>query len=323
MGISYSEVTHHKAKNTDFSNSSVNGSGGIGNKIVNDSIDTVFREITATERENGITHRVKMFVSNESTDRTMKDTLIAIAQDIIPPDKFRLFPATEKEYLSFVLDQDINGGGSPVAAGTTFSIKNILPAGKTSSDLVGRRVKHGDYSYTIDSAASGTQITFSDSVAQNIAAGEVFEMDDIFDSVEDDESFVEENAIINAVSSTTFQAGASNINIPVIEKDYFHAGQKVLVMDGYFRPVFRATIDEVVDHASDNSIAVVKFDKTYTGTTVIPSGEGFLTGSIEKTIKPGETVSYWAELIISPESAVDSDSVKQFQVITYFDDVKA
>jgi len=323
MGISYSEVVHYKAVNTDLENSAINGSGGVGDQVINDSIDTIFREITATERESGITHRVKMFVSNESTDRIMRDTLIAIAQDIIPPDKFRLFPATENEYISFVLDQDINGDGTPVAAGTTFSITNILPAGKTSTDLIGRRVAHGGVSYTIDSAASATQITFSDAVAQDIAVGTTLHMDDIFDSAEDDESFVEANAIINALSSTTFQAGSDNMSIPTIERDYFHVGQKILVMDGYFRPVFRASVDEVIDHASDSSLAVVKFDKTYTGVTVIPSGEGYLTGSLERTIRPGETVSYWAELIIAPESAVDSDSVKQFQVITYFDDVSA
>jgi len=322
MGISYNEVVFKKAANTDHSDNTVNG-GAPGPQISNDVLNSIFPEITATERENGVTRRTKMFVSNASTGRTMKDTLLAIVQDILPPEKLRLFDATEKSYFKMLLNEDVTGGDSTVAAGTNIAIKSLTPDTLATSDIVDRKVIINGTGYTVDSAPSSTEITFAEDINSNYAADTEINVNDVFDSVESEESFVEDNAIINSTVVSTFQNGSSTVDIPIIEKDYFAIGDSFVVTDGYFRPLFRGVVADVQDHGSDAQLATITLGKTYSGSIVVPSREGFIAGAIKRTIKPGETVSFWLELIVSPESSVEDEAINQFQISTYFDDVTA
>lgn len=296
MGISYNEVIFKKSANTDHSDNSING-GAPGSQILNDVLNSIFPEITATERENGVTRRTKMFLHNASTNREMKDTLLAIVQDILPPEKLRLFAATENSYFRFLLNEDLMGGDSVVAAGTAISIKTLTPDTVNTSDIVGRKVKMGGIGYTVDSAPSSTEITLVENVNSNLPADTEVVVNDVFDSVEDEESFVETNAIINSTMSSTFQNGSSSVDIPVIEKDYFSIGDDFVVMDGYFRVIFRGSITDVQDHGTDIQLATLTLNKTYSGSMTVPANQGFIAGALKRTVRPGETVSFWLELI--------------------------
>jgi hypothetical protein len=322
MGIAYSEVVFRKAINTDHTDSAING-GAPGTVIDNDVLNSIFPEITATERENGVTRRTKMFITNESANREMKDSLLAIVQDILPPEKLRMFEATENSYFRFLLDADVLGGDATVAAGTHIDIKSLTPSSVSTSDIVGRRVKMGEVAYTIDSAPSSSKITFSDDVNVNYLADTVVLPDDMFDSVEDDEAFTDGNAFINSVVSSAFQNGSSTVDIAIIEKNYFSIGDNFVIMDGYFRVLFRGTVDDVQDHATDPDLATITLNRSYTGSVTVPSGEGFIAGAIKRTIRPSRTISFWLELIVSPSSSVEDEAVNQFKINTYFDDVTA
>jgi hypothetical protein len=322
LGISYEEVVFRKALNTDHSDNTING-GPQGPVIINDVLNSIFPEITATERENGVTRRTKMFITNESANREMKDSLLAIVQDILPPEKLRLFAATENTYFRFLLDTDVLGGDATVVAGTNIDIKSLTPSSASTSDIVGRKVKIDTTTYTIDSAPSSTEITFAEDVNTNYNADTVVLPDDLFDSVENDESFVNSNALINSVMSSSFQNGSSTVDIAIAEKDYFAIGDNVVVMDGYFRVLFRCTVDDVQDHATDVQLATITLNKTYTGSVTVPSGEGFIAGALKRSIPPGRTMSFWLELIVSPSSSVEDEAINQFKINTYFDDVTA
>ena len=87
--------------------------------------------------------------------------------------------------------------------------------------------------------------------------------------------------------------------------------------------MFRGEITGVQNHATDVNLATLDFGSSYSGTQTIPVGAGFVAGAFKRTIKPGDTVSMWAELIVSPNSSVEEEAINQFQVSVYFDDVTA
>ena len=321
MAILYSEVVYRKGAISDYSDATLNG-GPLGDTIVNDTLNSIFPEITATEREAGVTRRTKIFITNESSSRTMKDTLISIGQDILPPEKLRLFEAQELAKIGFTLSEDLSGGTIPIAAGTTISIRSIT-AGSIASDLVGRRIKLGEYEYNVSGSTSSTEISFSDPISSNLLDGELAKTSDMYDSVESEESFTEANAYVNSVTSSSFQNGSSHIDIALGEKVHYATGDNFIILDGYYRVIFRGEITGVQDHSTDANLATLDFGSPYNGTQTIPAGAGFVAGAFKRTIKPGDTVSMWAELIVSPNSSVEEEAINQFQVSVYFDDVTA
>jgi len=90
MGIQYSDVKYYRSVDVDFSDPTLNG-GGIGEEIINDTLHSIFPEISATQRENGVVLRAKMFVANESADRKMQDTIFYIKQEVQPEDYLTLY----------------------------------------------------------------------------------------------------------------------------------------------------------------------------------------------------------------------------------------
>ena len=322
MAIGYGDVAYNIGIKTDTSDPANNG-GGIGAIIVTDELNSIFPEITATERENGITVRRKVFLTNNSANRTMKDNLISIGQDVLPPEQARLYAATEKTRFYGTLENDVDGSSDTVAAGTNISLLISSATEATTSDMVDRRIIIDGHVFTVASAPDSTTITLNEDINALLSAGEKVRADDVFDSVESDESFVDANAHINSVVKTTFIDGVSSVGIVIEDKPYFPIGRDIVVLDGYYRILMRATVTDIQDDSNDAAKAVITLNKTYTGAVTLPQGEGFVSGAIKRTIIPTETASMWMELIVSPNSSIDSESINQFQISSYFDDVTA
>lgn len=318
--ILYTDVVYHKGKNTNHGDSSVNG-GGIGEIVQNEQINSIFPEVTATQREAGLTLRTKLIVSNNAVGRKMQDTLISIYQDVLSPDRIKLFEATEKTRVSMVLNQEVSGGASPVVAGTDIQVASLTPNGTTTADLVGRRLVISGETVTVASAPNVNTVTFSESINSNLSSGEEFHADDVFDSVEDDDTFVDGDAFVSSPMNTTFQNGTSEITVPYKDMANFSSGTDVVVVDGYFRSVFRASVVGAVVDPEDANMCIVSLNKSYNGSFVIPSGEGFLSSSIKRTILSGEAASFWVELTIAPDDDIINSEITQFKLGLFFDDV--
>ena len=322
MAIGYGDVKYNVGKIISSDDPAANG-GGIGDLIATDELNSIFPEITATERENGIIVRRKVFITNKSADRTMKDNLISIGQDVLPPEQLRMYEATEKTKFYASLDNDIDGATSTVAAGTEIAISLSSRNETTTADMVDRRIKMDGNVLTVDTAPTVSSITLKEDINVLVSAGTLVTADDVFDSVESEESYVDANAFINSVVKSTFQNGSSTVGIVIADKPYFPIGRSIVILDGYYRILMRATVTDIQDDAGDATKAVVTLSKTYSGAVTLPSNNGFIAGAIKKTIVPDDTASVWMELIVSPNSSIDSEAINQFQLSSYFDDVTA
>ncbi len=128
MAILYSEVKYYTSLDIDFVDNTLNG-GDKGVQIVNDTLHSIFPEISATQREDGIILRAKIFIENDSVDRKMQDAVFYIKQDVQPDDKLRMYAATtlvnHEDEEDFVLGKKFINSviKSTVSAGiTTISI---------------------------------------------------------------------------------------------------------------------------------------------------------------------------------------------------------
>ena len=322
MGILFSEVKYNSSEVRDFSDPLVNG-GGKGDEVVNDTLHSLFPEISASEREVGFTRYTKFFVTNESTTRKMQDCIFYIKQDVLPPDRLRMFAATESAHIDFDNVTELLGGTSAVASGTSIEIENILPAGVVAGDLVGREIDIAGTKFNVASSANDTHIALAEQIDIDIAAGYTVSTSDDFDYTQDDENFVTAKPLINSVLKSTVTIGTTEIFIPMIDKDLFEVGDSIIILDGYFRAVYRGDIDAIADHGTDPLIAIITLTKAYTSTVAIPSNGGFISNGNKRDLLPGETASFWLELLVDPSDAVDAEIVNQFQLGTHFDDVTA
>lgn len=143
MGILYSDVKYFNSVDIDFSDPSLNG-GDIGEQIVNDTLHSIFPEISATQRESGIVLRAKVFVKNDSIDRKMQDAIFYIKQDVQPDDRLRMYTATSnttheneedfttsKPYVNSVVKSTMTEGSTtvniPMSDKTLFEVgDNII-----------------------------------------------------------------------------------------------------------------------------------------------------------------------------------------------------
>jgi len=322
MGILFSEVKYYVSEHRDFSDDTVNG-GKPGAEIVNDTIHSIFPEISATERESGFTRYSKIFIFNKSTTRVMKDCIFYIKQDVLPPDRIRLFESSENSSISFDNKNEILGTGSAVAAGTAVEINNILPDTFSASDLVGRKVIIGSTPLTIASSPDGTHISFAENIDIDIVAGYKISTSDDFDKYQNHQNFISDKGYINSLLKSTLTTGATEIFIPMVDKIKFEASDTIVIVDGYHRAVYRGEIDSIANHGTDPEIAIVTLVKPYTSSVTIPSNEGYVSNGMKHTLKPGEGKSFWLELIVSPSDAIDAEVINQFQIGTHFDDITA
>ena len=322
MGILFNEVKYYTSESRDFSTPAVNG-GGIGAEIVNDTLHSIFPEISATERETGFLRYVKLFVFNESTTREMKDCVFYIKQDVIPPDRLKLFEAIEQENISFENSLEILGSGSALAAGTSIQVENILPVTATATDLVGRTIIIGGFTFTVTASADATHIALGEDITIDVAANTTIATSDDYDTYQDGEDFISGKDHISSVVKSTVTTGTTEIFIPIVDKNIFEVGDNLVLVDGYFRAVYRGGVAGIADHGTDPAIAIITLDKTYTSSVSIPANEGFISNGIKKSLRPGEGKSFWLELRVDPSDAIDAELINQFQLGTHFDDITA
>jgi len=322
MGILFSEVKYYNSELIDFTDSALNGKG-VGTEITNDTMHSIFPEISATERETGFTRYAKVFVSNESTTRKMQDCIFYIKQDVAPPDRLKLYEATESAHYEFNITSTLSGDVSAVAAGTSIDIDTFSPVTAVAADFVGREFEIGGLSYIVVSSPTLSTITFDRDVAVEIVAGSTAATVDDFDTLEAGEDFVLGKKLVNSVIKSTVIAGTMSISIPIADKLLFETGDPIVIVDGYFRATYRGVVDTVADHGTDTALAVVTLTTAYTSTSSIPANEGFICNGAKQSLLPGQKKSFWLELTIDVSNAIDAEIINQFQMGTHFDDVTA
>lgn len=316
MAIRYVEVEYHHAGTVDFSNQSVNGIG-LGVQIPNDQLNSVFPEVSATEREAGKVSRAKIIVVNSSLDRVMKDSYFFVSQDVFDPDRVKIYPATENTNIKATFDNDISVG---TVGGTNIPVTVTSPSGTTVADIDGRRIIIGSDIYTV-SGVSGDSIILAEDTQNEYLAGTEIKMDDIFDAPEIGELFNTTTAKVNTTLKLTFQSGVDTALIATDDADKFEVGDFIAIMDSYYRVIFRAQITAMATDGGDASRTILTMDKTYTGAIIIPTDEGYVANALQSTILPGDGFSFWVEMTIGAVQTVDSEVQNHFQLTAFFDDV--
>ncbi len=320
MGILYSEVKYYKSSSISFLDPSLNG-GSEGDEIINDTLHSIFPEISATERENGTTKTSKLFVKNESVDRVMQDCIFYIKQDVQPDDRLGLFEASTLEPISFHSVSDISGSTTPLAAGSSVEIESIVPSGKTTDDLVGRTFSIGQNYLSVATAVDATHVTFNEDIVFDILSTDTISSSDANNIFESDEDFSTKKRFVNSVVKTTVIEGLTTIDIPIVDKPFFEIGDNIVIVDEYFRATYRGEIIDVQDSASDTNNAVITLSAPYASTRTIPALAGYICNGVKKTLLPSDSFGMWAQLTVAPTNAIDSEIINQFQIGVHFDDV--
>lgn len=261
MGILYSDVKYYRSEVVDFTDSSING-GGVGDEIINDTLHSIFPEISASQRESGVVLRAKIFVRNESPDRKMQDAIFYIKQDVQPEDRLIMYDATMRESYTFENTTVIDGATTTVSAGTSIEITNITPAGAVAGDIVGRTVSVAGHTLTIASSADDTHVAFSEDIDFDIAANATFQTNDGNDTVENDEDFSNSKKYVNSVIKSTVMEGVTTVDIPRVDAVFFEQNDNIIIVDEYFRAVYRGQVDSVVDSANENT-STITLSSTY------------------------------------------------------------
>jgi len=308
MGITFNQLQFKKSSP---------GGGRPAFVINSGEISSVFAEISATQRESGGTFRTKLFMTNTSSDRKMLDTIIYLAQGLSLPDRLTLFPAAEKTDISFKNTSAL----SSVVAGTTIEISSITENGISvaAGALAGRKFIHGLVEYTITDAPSDVLIKLDKDITAPIDT--IFVGCDKYDSIESNSDFSNANANVVTPSRSLFQQGSMEVSISASLADFFAVSDNVLVLDGYHRAVSRASVSSIANNSSDTTVKILNLNKSYMGSITVPNGSGFVANGFKRTILPGETVSFWLQLDVSPESNVTAEVVNQFQIGLHFDDI--
>jgi len=319
MGIEYNEVKYYKSKYVDFSDDTKNGLG-LGTIVENDKMNGIFDEITATERENGVIKRIKLFVSNQSVGRTMKRTLLNIKQDVYSPDMLKIYQAKENDHVVFSFVDDQNGEDSTIEAGTELDISILDPIDAVAGDIEGRHFVVNGALLSVESAPSDTSVKFNEDITVNISKDDRIISTDDFDYLESDEDFDNLNPIVNSVIRSTVASGDKNIKIPRVDADYFNEDDNVVLTNEFYRTVFRGTVSSVSDDSDDDTLSIIELDKQYNG-PALPENRTSICNAIEFDLPDGREKSFWAELNIQAVDSVQSEVISQFQIGLHFDDV--
>ena len=320
MAMLISDYEHYISVDRDFSDPMNNG-GRIGASIDDDSLNVIMPEITASERETGIIRRSKVFMKNASANRKMLNNIFFIKQDLLPPDRIRMIEAMQSTRITLDIAETLDGGTTPIPAGTDISISNVV--GSSEASLVDRKIMILGVEFLISSVNDTTHhFTLSTDVDFDVAIGTGADTSDDFDFHEDDEDFATAKKYTNSVIMESITNGVSELVIPKVDKDFFLPTDPIVLVDGYYRVLYRGVVDSIADHATNVNAAVVTLAVPYAGVT-IPALESYLCNGVKQTLTPGETKSFWLELDVQPESAIDSEVINQFQTGASFDDVAA
>ena len=322
MAILFDEVKYYKSEKVDFDDPSNNGMGP-GDQIVNDTLNSIFPEVSATDRENGLERIAKVFVSNESSDRLMAETIFYLKQDVFAPDMLTLYEATESEYISFKNQDDLDGGTTTVTAGTEIFITDILPDTNDATSLVGRKIQIGSLETEVATAPTSSSITLSDDINFDVAAGTKIETIDMFDYLESDEDFTTAKVYANVISMGSISSGTTTINVADSEVSYFEVGDNIVLVDQYFRVIHRTTITDIQQNTGDPSLYDITMAREYDSTYTVPANQGYIANGFKQDLPPGRMKSLWLKLKVQPSNAIDTEVINQFQLGVHFDDIEA
>ena len=318
--ITLNDVKYYHSTGVDFSDDTKNG-GSIdeNNEITSGDINNIFNETTATERENGATKRAKIYVKNLTDDRIMSSTYLGITKDADYPDGLILYDATRKDHYGFTFDEDVDSG---TAAGTEIAYTDPTPDGVDAANFKGRVFQTGSQKLTVDDVdTDNKKVKFKEDTSDDISKGDLAATVDDDEVYESDEDFDNAQKYINAIIVQTLDDGDDYCYIGTDDANNCAAGEPILIVDNYRRPVFRSKIQSI-DDGTDDSNKKITFEKKYNGIT-IPSNTGYLCTSLEFNVGPGKTKPFWLELDIGASNALSSETTSSFQLGITFDDITA
>lgn len=319
MAIQFDDVKYYKSELIDFDDDTKNGMG-VGDIIHNDRMNEIFNEVTATEREEGVIKRAKIFINNGSNGRTMKRTLFHVKQNVYTPDMLRLYEAKENPTVNFTFIDEQDGSSTAISAGTELSINISEPSGAVAGDIIDRKLTVLGEKYTVDSAPSDTSIKLKEDVTIDIKTTDILVSSDDFDYLESDEDFTSLKPLVNAVIKASVHSGDNKVYISADDSNYFSAGDDIVIPNEYYQTVFRGKIDSIDDDNDDDSLKIITLDKDYIG-NILPALRTSICNGVIFDLPDGKTKSAWAELEVQATSNVQSEVISQFQIGLHFDDV--
>jgi len=319
--ITYEDVKFYKSEHVDFGDDKKNG-GLIGpDPIPSGEVNNILPEVTASEREDGVVKRIKVYIKNESDDRDMKDCFISISKDCDLPDNIKLYEATKLDHFQFVFDQDVNDG---TAAGTHIKYRDNVPnEAETFSDIKGRTIKTNNQYLTVDDLdTDNNEIWFKEDTDGSITNGDMADTADDDNKYESDEDWDNMTYYINAPIIETLSNGEDKITVKKEDADNMAVGMNILIVNNYRRPMFRTQIDSINSDDNDDSIKHIVFKKPYSNAT-IPAMYGYVCSSPSVDIGSHKYAPIWLELNVVASNALEAELTNSFQLQLTFDDVAA
>jgi len=315
--ITYENVKFYKSEKVNFYDAANNG-GMIGDvEIVSGDLNNIFDETTATQRENGIIKRAKIYIKNLTTDRVMKNSYLAVSKDADYPDTVQLYYAPVKPTYGFTFVNDVAAG---TAAGTHISYSNPTPDGVDVNDFVGRVFKVGDQLLTVDGVdTDNSELWFKEDTVEDIAANDIAVTADDEDTYESDVDWDNAKPYLNTIITQVLNTGDTMCVIGANDAAHISDGDPILIVDIYRRPMFRGYVDHVEDGDTDTTKKIY-FTSSYLSQT-IPANGGYLATALSHDIGPGEHFGFWLELSIGASNALAAEEVSSYQLEITFDDV--
>jgi len=317
--ITFEDVKFYKSQFVDFYEDTKNG-GMISNlEIVSGDVNNIFDETTATQRSKGIVKRAKIYIKNLTSDRKMGNTYFAISKDADFPDTVKLYEATKLPSYGFTFDEDVKSG---TAAGTKIAFKDATPSGVDVTKFKGRQFQTGKQILTVDDVDSdNSKIWFKEATSADISSGDTAITIDDENTYESDIDWSKAKAYYNTPIVSVLNEGNNYCQIATSAANGFAAGDKVLIVDIYRRPMFRGVIDSIGDGDTDN-MKKITFTTKYLNRT-IPAREGYIANALNFDLGPGEHFGYWLELTIGASNALAPEAIGSYQLELTFDDVSA
>jgi len=317
--ITYEDVKFYKSQKTDFYDADNNGGMMSDTEITSGEINNIFDETTATQRENGIVKRAKVYVKNLTTDRVMSNSYIAVSKDADYPDTVKLYYAPKLDHYTFEFTQDVDAG---TAAGTHISFDNATPDGVDVNNFVDRMFKVGNQILTVDGVdADNKEIWFKEDTSEAISSGDVAETYDDENTYESDVDWSSAKPYINTPILVTVSQGDTSVQIGASVAENFAAGDPIIIVDIYRRPMYRGKIDSIEDGDTD-TLKKINLSSSYLGST-LPANQGFLASALNADIGPGEHFGFWIELTIGASNALNAEEIGSYQLEITFDDISA
>jgi len=317
--ITYEDVKFYKSQAVDFYDDTKNGGMISDVEITSGDLNNIFDETTATQRQNGVIKRAKIYIKNLTTDRIMKSSYIAVSKDADYPDTVKLYYAPLLPTYGFTFTDDVASG---TAAGTHVKYESPTPDGVDVNKFVDRVFQVGNQLLTVDGVdTDNTEIWFKEDTTEDIAAGTVATTADDENTYESDVDWDNAKPYINTPILRVLNTGDTSCMIGADDAANMAAGDPIIIVDIYRRPMFRGYIDSIEDGDTDTT-KKINFTTTYLADT-IPANGGFLATTLSKDIGPGEHFGFWVELSIGASNALAAEEVSSYQLEITFDDVAA